>query len=279
MEVTDDPSPYSVAARLDPDESLTVRLSVGYLRMHDAALDAASLARALRRPRALQAYLQYQIRWASENYAHGARRGSPLGAMSFAEFIGADAKTVEAVLDERKETIKRNRVRIESLGWVLAYFLTRTDPGLAGMSPSPMNRAGEAAARLAAASGWSPVPPFPTAFELAAIEQRPTEQPDARALLCRAVVFIEAGLEMASKESRWRARLGEQPDPEEKFGELRAQIARMRRDGACVSNIVTASARWLPGVLKGRTAFPRPSEPAFGIQDVEVSLCVTKFLR
>ena len=266
VEVTDDPSPYSVAARMDPDESLTVRLSVGYLRMHDAALEAVSLAAAFRRPEALQAYLKYQIRWASNSYERSARGGSALRAMSFAEFIGVDAKTVEAVLNRREGKIKLDRARIESLGWVLAYFLTRADPGLAGLSRSPMSRAGEAAARLAAASGWSPVPPFPTAFELAAIEQRPTEQPDERALLCRAVVFIEPGLEVATEDSRWRTRLGEQSEPEEKFAELRAQIARMRRDGACVLDIVAASARWLPGCGEGRTALPRSSTPAFGIQ-------------
>ena len=43
--VTDDPSPFNISTQVGPDDSLTVRLSLGYLTIHDAALDAVGWCR------------------------------------------------------------------------------------------------------------------------------------------------------------------------------------------------------------------------------------------
>src|SRR5687767_4272034 len=73
IEVTEDPSPYDIGARIDADGALIARLSIGYLTMHDAALDAVTLSDALQRPRELRPYLMYQLQLAHDNQQRRAR--------------------------------------------------------------------------------------------------------------------------------------------------------------------------------------------------------------
>ncbi len=241
VEVTDDPSPYSVGAHVGSDQSLTVRLSLGYLTMHDAALDAAGVAAALNRPRELREYLAYQLRIAQDNSARRARHEPTERAMPFAEFAGLDPKTIQALFAQRDWRARRDRVQIDSLGWVVAYFLIRVEPRLAGMPQSAGIRDGEGAARLAAASGWFPVPPFATAFELSAIDRWTTTSPNERALLCRAAYLMEAGLAVTHANTQWRSRLKQEASLQSELAEIQEQIRQMRRDGSCASTLVTAS--------------------------------------
>jgi hypothetical protein len=240
VEVTDDPSPYNVGVRVGADGSLTVRLSLGYLTMHDAALDAAGVAAALNRARELRQYLTYQVRIAHSNHARRARHEPTERAKTFAEVAGLDPRSVQALFAQPDWKGQRDRVQIDSLGWAVAYFLIRADPRLAGMPQSATTSRAEGAARLAAASSWFPVPPFATAFGLSAIEGTAASPPNERALLCHAAQLMEAGLAVTRANTQWRSRVKQEASAQSELAEIRKQIDRMRRDGRCATDLVTA---------------------------------------
>jgi hypothetical protein len=235
VEVTEDPSPYNVGARLDSDGSLKVRLSLGYTTMHDAALDAAMLSATLHRSQALRPYLIYQLLTARENYANRARGEPTRHAMTFAEFAALDPEAIRPVYAQREWRAARDHIEVESLGWTVAHLLARADPKLGGTPSFPTSPAGAAAARLAAASGWFPVPPFATAFQLADVMRSPQRSWDARALLCRAALFMESGVATFKTDVRWRERLQQDEPLQGRLAAIRSDIADMRRDGGCTT--------------------------------------------
>jgi hypothetical protein len=235
VEVTEDPSPYDVGAKLDADGSLKVRLTLGYTTMHDAALDAVMLSAPLHRSLALRPYLIYQLLTARENYAHRARGEPTRHAMTFAEFAGLDPDVIRSVYAKREWRISRDHIEVESLGWIVAYLLVRADPKLGGTLSFPTSPEGAAAARLAAASDWFPVPPFATAFQLADVVRSPERNWDGRALLCRAALFMESGVTAFKVNARWRARLQQDEPLQRRLATIRSDIAEMRRDGGCTS--------------------------------------------
>lgn len=235
IEVTEDPSPYRIGARINPDGSLTVRLSIGYLTLHDAALDAVAMSALLQRPQELRRYLTYQLRLARLNHLRRAQAERPERAMTFADFIGLDEREARAIFARPQWRALRESIEADSLGWTVAHLLVRADPRLAGNSSAAAARSGAGAADLAAASGWFPVPPFATALGVAAIE-RPVSAPfDEQALLCRAARLMETGLlsvHGSEHEADWQKR----------GDEVRSQIARMRRDGRCSVGATVADA-------------------------------------
>lgn len=236
IDVIADASPYSIDSQVAPDGSLTVRLSIGYVTLHDAALDAVALSAALNRPQDLDRYLQYQLRLAQENHRRRMQRASALHAMTFPEFIRLDARVAQQIYAQRAWRRSRDHVQVDSLGWTVAHLLVRADPKLAGTALLPVG-AGEA--RLAAAAGWFPVPPFATALGMATIERSPAGPLDERAALCHAADLMDAGL---STQYTHPSGQTEERDANERsrVANIRAQIARMRRDGRCASGAITA---------------------------------------
>ena len=93
---------------------------------------------------------------------------------------------------------------------------------------------------MAAASGWFPVPPVATALGIAEIERSGTAF-DERALLCRAAQLVEAGVVHVSTNTP--EGLGPEHDDvlQKRIAEIRAQIANMRRDGACAPDGTVAT--------------------------------------
>lgn len=241
VEVTNDPSPYNVGAKVDLDGSLTVRLSLGYLTMHDAALDAVALSGVLQRPRELRRYLIYQLHLAHENYWRRTRGARAEHAMTFAEFVGLDLKVTQAIYAQPQWLTSRNRVQADSLGWTVAYLLVRADSKLAGMSPGQTARDGAGAARLAIASDWFPVPPVATALGIAAIEHSAAAAFDERALLCRAAGLMEAGVAGMRANTQWRSQVQQDANLQRRVGEIWSQIATMQRDGGCASGDAVAT--------------------------------------
>jgi hypothetical protein len=241
IEVMDDPSPYDIGAKRAADGALTVRLSVGYLTLHDAALDAVTMAGALNRPRDLQRYLLYQLAWAHASYRSGVPAESVSLPLSFDRFIGLDKQALEALFGQRGLRDARVQIEIESLGWTIAYLLTQADPQLVGRSESGIDAGGRGAARLATSSGWFPVPPFATAFGVAALNQSAEDDWNLRASLCRAARLIEDGVDMMRVDSLWRARSMQNLELRRRVSEIEAQIDAMRRDGGCRSVPATAS--------------------------------------
>jgi hypothetical protein len=233
IEVMDDPSPYDIGAKRAADGALTVRLSVGYLTLHDAALDAVTMAGALNRPRDLQRYLIYQLAWAHASY----RNGTPVEAISvplpFDRFIGLDKQASDALFGRRELRDARVHIEIESLGWTIAYLLVQADPQLVGRSETTIDMGGTGAARLAASSGLFPVPPFATALDVAAIDQSAEGDWNPRVALCRAASLIEGGVEVLRADSVWRARSLQHRDLQRQVLEINTQIEAMRRDGGC----------------------------------------------
>lgn len=232
IEVTDDPSPYAIAARVEADGSLTARLSIGYVTMHDAALDAAALSAELNRRADLRKYLTYQLWLARENHRRRARRERTEHAKSFAEFVGLDPALSRVEMARPAWRTARDRIEVASLGWTVAYVLVRADPGLAGIAHADAADTGEGAARLAGAASWFPVPPLPTAMGLAGITRSPPAW-DESAVLCRAAQLMEAGLMVLREAEPWRSRLKQTRSPQRQAAEIRSQIRRMRRDGHC----------------------------------------------
>lgn len=239
VEVIDDPSPYRVGVKLDAAGSLTVRLSLGYLTMHDAALDAVALSAVMRGPRDLCGYLLYQLQVARENYRRRAQREAPRHAMTFAEFAGLDPMMAQAIYAQDNWRASRERVEVESLGWAIAYLLVRADAKLGRTPQSPITQDGAAATRLAAASGWFPVPPFATALHLAEITQAPTDAWDERALLCRAIRLTDSGVASLRADATWAQRLEQDAVLKSRVADIRSQIATMRHDRGCVPAEVT----------------------------------------
>lgn len=191
LDMTDDPSPYNVESRVAPDGSLNVRLSLGYVTLHDAALDAVALSAVLNNPRDLNRYLLYQLRLAHENHRRRAQGVSAHHARTFAELIGVEPEVTQRIFAQREWRLSRDRVQVDSLGWAVAHLLVRADPKLAGTVPLPR---GAGAAHLAAASGWFPVPPVSTALGIATIERSPATPFDERAVLCDAADLMDAGI-------------------------------------------------------------------------------------
>lgn len=234
--VTNGASPYSVGANIEHDGSLTVQLSIGYTTMHDAALDAVALSAVLGRPRDLHRYLLYQLQLAHENHTRRGRGVRAQRAMSFAAFIGLDPKITQRIFAQPDWRKSRERVQAESLGWVLSFLLVRADPKLAGLS-SGTARDGEGAARLAAASGWFPVPPVATALGIAAIERPRAPSFDERVVLCRAGRLMEAGVAALERDAQPK----QDAASRRRMAEIRAPISTMQRDGGCApQGIVTA---------------------------------------
>jgi hypothetical protein len=235
VEVTEDPSPYNVGAKLDADGSLKVRLTLGYTTMHDAALDAVMLSAPLHQSQALRPYLVYQLLTARENYARRARGEPARRAKTFAEFAGLDRDVIRPVYARREWRAERDRVEVESLGWIVAYLLARADPKLGGSLSFPTSPPGRAAARLAAASDWFPVPPFATAFQWADVVRSPVRAWDGGALLCRAALFMESGVAAFKVDGRWQARLQQDESLQSRLAKIRSDIIEMRRDARCTS--------------------------------------------
>ena len=240
VEVTDDPAPYSVGVKIDADGSLTVRLSLGYMTMHDAALDAVALSAVMRRPRGLREYLFYQLQVARENYRRRAGDEVPRHAMVFAEYVSLDPDEMQPMYARRDWRGSRARVEVESLGWAIAYLLIRADARLGGTPPLSLPQDGRAAANLAASSGWFPVPPFATALQLAEITRGPAAAWDERALLCRTALLIEDGVAGLHADATWHERIGQDAVLQGRVAEISSQIAALRHDGACVSAVVMA---------------------------------------
>lgn len=248
VRVTNSASPYSVGANIEHDGSLIVQLSIGYATMHDAALDAVELAAVLGRPRDLHRYLLYQLQLAHENHMRRGRGLRAQRAMSFAAFIGLDPKITQRIFAQPDWRKSREHVQAESLGWVLSYLLVRADPTLAGLSPGTA-RDGEGAARLAATSGWFPVPPVATALGIAAIERPRAASFDERVVLCRAGRLMEAGVAILERDAQPTAALRGQ------LAEIRARIANMQRDGGCApQGIVTAQPNGRNAISSGMRA-------------------------
>ena len=238
VEVTDDPSPYHFSARADPDGSLAVHLPLGYLTLHDAALDAVGIAAALNRPRELRQYLVYQLRLAEINRGRRAQHQPTLRAKKFAEFAGLDPVVVQGLFAQRDWAEKRHQVQIQSLGWVVAYLLVQADPRLAGL-PQPVTANRDAgAARLALASGWFPVTPFATAFGLSGIEAAKSTPQNAPALLCRAAQMMESGLAIANTNIQALTQIEREGSLEAELAGIREQIRRIRQESHCQSGVV-----------------------------------------
>ncbi len=239
IEVTDEPSPYRIGARVDPNGALRVRLSIGYMTMHDAALDAVALSAALSLPEQLRSYLPYQLARARVNELRQVRGESRQRAMNFAQFAQIDPKLTRALLAQSAFRQQRDRVEVDSLGWVIAYLLVRVDPRLGGAS-SPLMHDGRAAARLAASSGWFPVPPIATALGLAEMSRSTSAQASERKTLCRAANLVEDGVRTLKTNEPWRSRVGHELTLRRQVTDIQSGIARMRHDGHCESG-VTAS--------------------------------------
>ncbi len=241
VNVTDDRSPYAVGAHLDSSGSPIVSLSIGYTMMHDAALDAAALAAVLHRPRELRHYLIYQLRLARENERREVCGEARQHAMTFAEFIKLDPKSAQAIFTEPQWKHSRERVQASSLGWAIADWLARADPELAGMPRSSITHHGDAAARLMAASGMFPVPPFATALGLAEIERSAAITGNERATLCGAAGLMESGTRALQEDALWRTRLSQDTHLQSEVSAIRKQISDMRRDGHCGPHPLTAA--------------------------------------
>ena len=231
--MTDDPSPYRIVAAADANGSLTVKLSLGYAVLHDAALDAVVVAEVLGRPNDLQRYLIFQLRMAQINDGLRAKRRPIKKVPTFAQFARIAPETARAIYAEKQSQRKRSQAQVRSLGWVVSYLLTEADPKLAGSLPLPPSRHAEAAGRLAAASGWFPIPPFATALHMAAIDS-PRHVPQTLAtLLCRAAILMEGGIAGLHTERKWQQRWEQNADLQRGVTEIETQIAAMRRDGGC----------------------------------------------
>lgn len=240
VEVMDDDAPYNVGVKIDAGGSITVRLSLGYLTTHDAALDAVGLSAVLGRPRDLRQYLLYQLQVARANYWYRAEGEDPRHAMTFAEYVRLDPEMVRATFARRDWRGSRARVEVESLGWAIAYLLIRADARLGGTPSFSLSEDSRAAARLAAASGWFPVPPFATALQLADIARGPAAAWDELALLCRTALLLEGGVAGLHEDSTWSERVRHDAALQRRVAEILSQISALRRDGACVSAEVVA---------------------------------------
>lgn len=250
VEVIDDPSPYNLAVKTAPDGSLSVRLSIGYLTLHDAALDAVVLSAVLQRPQQLHEYLRYQWLLARQNEESRARHARARRAMTFAEFIGLGDEFMEAVYAQADWRHSRQSVEADSLGWTIAYLLVRADPMLAGVTSQPIAGYGPAAARLAAASGWFPVPPFATALGLAEIFGSATAAPENVAMLCSVAQLMEDGIGALHADAQWSSLLREDAGLQRRIAETWLQIARMRHDAGCASAFVAVER--ISGRVAGR---------------------------
>lgn len=231
--MTDDPSPFRIGAAADVDGAVTVTFSLGYTMLHDAALDAVVVAEVLRRPNDLQRYLIFQIRMAQINDGLRAKRRPIQKMPTFAQFAHIAPETARAIYAEKQTQRKRSQAQVRSLGWVVSYLLTEADPKLAGSLPLPPSRHAEGAGRLAAASGWFPIPPFATALHVAAIDS-PRHVPETLAtLLCRAAVLMDGGIAGLHTERKWQQRWEQNTELQRGVTEIETQIAAMRRDGGC----------------------------------------------
>lgn len=240
VEVTADPSPYHVGSSTDSNGALHVRLSLGYVTMHDAALDAVALSAALDRPGDLRSYLTYQLVLARAN-EHRQAIGQPRRrAMDFARFARLDPKTTQALLSRGSIRREREKAEMNSLGWVVAYLLVKLDSRLAGDSAAGLIRDGRGAANLAAASGWFPAPPLATALGLAEVVPSTSAPAGKQSSLCRAANLMEAGVDSLKASEPWRSRLEGEPALQRGVAAIQSDVTQMRHDGDCVMGIAAS---------------------------------------
>ena len=235
IDVTSDASPYSIGSEVASDGSLIVRLSVGYMTLHDAALDAVALSSVLDNPQALNRYLMYQLGLAHEKHRRRAQGGTLRHAKTFAEFVRLKPQVAQRIVAERAWRLARDRIEVESMGWVVAHLLVRADPQVAGAA---RHAPGVGAAHLVAASGWFPVLPVATALGIAAIERSSVAPFEEHAVLCDAASLMNAGLSATGTGTQARAKVRDATAPS-RLMDIRAQIVRMRRSGRCAADAVT----------------------------------------
>lgn len=229
--VTEDLSPYHISAKFGANGALIVRLSLGYLTMHDAALDAVAIAGPSKNSKALRSYLRYQLELARSNDRRTAANEPRDRAKSFAEFARLEPKSVQALFDQPQWRAERDRAEMDSLGWTIAFLLVGLDSRNAGV-PAAVPQS-TAAARLAAASGFFPAPPFATAFQMADIIRPRGEKPDERVQVCRAADFMAAGGSAVAASREWQERLSQNAKLRDQVIRLDSEVKRMRRDGRC----------------------------------------------
>lgn len=229
--ITEDPSPYHLAVTADKRGAINVQISLGYLAMHDAALDAIALSSALNRRQELRKYLRYQLAMARKNEALTKQGSARLRVKTFAEFLSLKQSVVQAVYSQPQWQKERQVVGADSLGWVVSYLLVRHDRRLSGDSVAIP--ASASAAKLAGVSGFFPAPPFSTAYQLEDITNPGQQDPPDRRLLCRAADFVDAGVLVLRSEQEWQLRAAESEALRTRIQKLRDDVARMRRDARC----------------------------------------------
>lgn len=228
IELAYDASPYRSTASVK-DGELLVTLSLGYMLVHDAALDGAGISAVLKQPEIFERYLGYLI---SASRDRERRRPSDDGARrlaTYAEFASLPPAVVSATFSDPQWHAQRRAAQEASLGWVIAHLLVSADPSLVPGHEDP----GTAAARLTAAAGWFPVPPLATALGWAEYRGgalRSGEKPD---LWCSAEALMNQGLRTARATSSWRP--DDAPTAESRLAAVESQIARIRQRHRCGS--------------------------------------------
>ena len=228
--ITEDPSPYHLAVTSDKGGAIVVKISLGYLAMHDAALDAIALSSTLNRSQELRKYLRYQLAIARENEALTKQGRARLRAKTFAEFLNLTQSVLQSIYSQPQWQRERQVVGADSLGWVVSYLLARHDRRLSGDSVAIP--ASASAATLAGTAGFFPAPPFSTAYQLEEVTNPGQQSPPDRRLLCRAADFVDAGVLVLTSE-QWQHRAAENEALRIRIQKLRDDVARMRRDARC----------------------------------------------
>jgi hypothetical protein len=229
--ITEDPSPYHLAVTADKRGAINVQISLGYLAMHDAALDAVALSSALNRPQELRKYLRYQLAMARKNEVLTKQGSARLRVKTFAQFMNLKQSVIQAIYSQPQWQRDRQVVGADSLGWVLSYLLVRHDRRLSGDSVAIP--ASASAAKLAGAAGFFPAPPFSTAYQLEEVTNPGQQDPPDRQLLCRAADFLDAGVSLLKSEQAWQLRAADNEALRTRIQKLREDVARMQRDARC----------------------------------------------
>jgi hypothetical protein len=153
--------------------------------------------------------------------------------MDFAHFAHLDPKVTQSLFEQESVRHQRDQIEVNSLGWVVAYLLVKLDPRLAGVPTSAPVPDGRAAATLAAASGWFPVPPLATALGLAEVAPSSSVETGKQGWLCRAAGLMEAGVETLRTSKPWIDRVEREPALKRQVAEIQSDVVRMRQDGNC----------------------------------------------
>lgn len=230
--IIDDPSPFHIAAVADKQGAILVRISLGYLAMHDAALDAAGLAGVLHRQEDFRRYLRYQLTLARENEIRTKRGQRRVHTKAFGEFLNLEPDAVQAIYAQPQWRKDRQDIGADSLGWTVAYLLALHDPKLSGDSgdlPTSLS-----AAKLADASGMFPAPPFSTAYQLGEVTNPAPAEPSERRLLCRAADLLESGNAVLKASGDWRSRAAADERLRIRIEKLGEDVSHMRRDARCM---------------------------------------------